>query len=48
MYRLVVKKCHIILDIERPGSFIRKVGVKGTKEGLPWISCLMLHPNMKE
>ena len=55
MYRLVVKKCNIILDIERlnpnirgPGSFICKVGVKGTKEGFHCMSCIMLHPNMKD
>ncbi len=31
-------------------AFIRKVGVKGTKEGFPCtcMSCRMLHPNMKD
>ena len=58
MYRVVVKKCNIILDIER-NKFIRKVGVnpyaaersirvKGTKEGFPCMSCIMLHANMKD
>ncbi len=68
MYRFVVLKCNIILNIERnklpttsskhsihcntnirgPGSFIRIIGVKGTKEGFPCISCIMLHANMKD
>ncbi len=61
MYRLVVKKCNIILDMERknlpttlrpnirgPGSFIRKIGVKGIKEGFPCISCIMLRAYMKD
>ena len=34
--------------IRGPVSFIRKIGVKGTKEGFPCISCIMLHPNMKD
>ncbi len=35
-------------DTRGPGSFIRKVGVKGTKEGFPCMSCIVLHPNMKD